>query len=86
MAPVAESLWTWIKVRLRLLVSAALPTKTEAIDFLLVLSLYCTNRPFPTMPLGHFYYSHDSHHRGKRNSVNVPTLDRWQIRTLEFKF
>lgn len=61
----------WIKVRLILLVSAALLTKTEAIDFLLVLSLYCTNRRFPTLLPRHYNYSHDSNHRRKSNSVNV---------------
>lgn len=67
----AEGLWTWIKVRLRLLVSAALLTKTDAIDFLLVLSLNCTNRRFPTLPQRHFYHSHASHHRNKICSVNA---------------
>lgn len=64
----------WIKVRLILLVSAALLTKTEAIDFLLVLSLNCTNRRFPTLPLRHFKHSHDSNHRRKSNSLNVHVL------------
>lgn len=68
----AEGLWMWIKVRLILLVSAALLTETGAIDFLLVLSLNCTNRRFPTLPLRHYYnYSHSSNHRRKSNSVNV---------------
>lgn len=61
----------WIKVRLILLVSAALPTKTEAIDFLLVLSLDCTNGPFPTLPPRHSSHSHDSGRRRKSNSVHV---------------
>lgn len=67
----AMGLWMWIKVQLRLLVSAALFTKTKAIDFLLVLRLNCTNSRFPTLPPRHFNYSHDSHHRSQSNSVNV---------------
>ena len=67
----AEGLWMWIKVRLILLVSAALLTKIEAIDFLLVLSLSCTNRRFPTLSPRPFNYSHDSNHRKKSNNVNA---------------
>lgn len=67
----AKCLRIWIKVRWRLLVSAALLTKPESIDFLFVLSLNYTNRRFSTLPPRHFSYSHDSHHRSKSNSVNL---------------
>lgn len=46
----AEGLWMWIKVQLSLMVSAALFTKSGAIDSLLVLSLHCTNRRFFFLP------------------------------------
>lgn len=69
----AEGRWMRIKVRLLLLELAAVLTKTEAIDFLLVLSLYCTNRQFPTLPHRWFKCSNDSNHR--RQSSGVPKLN-----------
>lgn len=68
----AEGLWMWIKVQLSLMVSAALFTKSGAIDSLLVLSLHCANRRFPplphspTMPPRRMSYSHTTRLRNKK--------------------